>query len=54
MELLSKNLDELMKSNNPKKLSLKSVLMVADQMVKLKIIKKKKIKKIKQYLKKYS
>ena len=38
MELLSKNLDELMKSNNPKKLSLKSVLMVADQMVKIKFI----------------
>ncbi len=27
-----------MKSNNPKKLSLKSVLMVADQMVKIKFI----------------
>jgi len=53
MELLSKNLDELMKSNNPKKLSLKSVLMVADQMVKIKIINKQKFKKkkIKQYLK---
>ena len=45
MELLSKNLDELMKSNNPKKLSLKSVLMVADQMVKIKIINKQKFKK---------
>ncbi len=52
MELLSKNLDELMKSNNPKKLSLKSVLMAADQMVKLKIIKKKKNKKNKTIFKK--
>lgn len=39
LEYLNKNLDELMLNTTDKKFSLKTVLMIADQLVKLFIIK---------------